>query len=83
MPTLITIVGPFKRDGYKITDADGVRLAELRTSLGVTTQELELAGDLLASAWTLRELLRHVLACSGSPSNCDDCKEAANLTSAK
>lgn len=76
---MTTIDGPFKRDGFKIVDANGLRLASMATSLRVTSEELERAGDLLAASWQLRELLCHVLTCSGSPADCESCRAASEL----
>lgn len=73
---MTTIDGPFKREGAKIVDANGLRLATMATSLRVTSEELDKAGDLLAASWELRELLRHTLTCSGSPTDCETCAAA-------
>lgn len=73
------INGPFKRKDLKIVDGEGRAIASVRVSNRVPTSAIEATGDLLASSWQLRELLRHVLTCSGSPSDCDSCKEAADL----
>ena len=78
--TLIDAVpGPFKRQDFKIVDGNGRKIATVATSVRVPTEIIEGVGDLLASSWDLRELLRHVLACSGSPTNCKHCKVASEL----
>lgn len=70
--------GRFRREGLKIINADGRTLARLNVSTQVPTSKLEAVGDLLASAWELRDLLKHVLICSGSPADCRTCRRAAN-----
>lgn len=70
--------GPFRREGFNIVDANNRVLAKVSVSNRIPTQTIEAVGDLLASSWGLRELLRHVLMCSGSPADCETCREADN-----
>lgn len=72
--------GPFRREGFKVIDINGRSLARISVSNRIPTREIENTGDLLAASWSLRELLRHVLTCSGSPSDCESCAEADTLS---
>lgn len=76
---MIAINGPFRRREYNIIDAGGRKLAVLAASARVPTEDVYRVGDLLAAAWDLRQLLRHVLTCSGSPDDCESCRAASEL----
>ena len=78
--TIDVAQGPFRREDFKIVNAHGRTLARLAVSTQIPTDMIHAIGDLLASSWSLRELLRHALSCSGSPADCGTCKEAANLS---
>lgn len=71
--------GPFVRDDFKIVDANGRKIATLCMSSRIPTASLESLGDLLASSWSLQGYLQHVLMCSGTPDDCEHCKQASEM----
>lgn len=70
------VPGPFRYGDFRVRDTRGRILASMHMSARVPTDALNNAGKLLAASWNLRQLLRHVLMCSGTPAECEACKEA-------
>lgn len=72
----VAVPGPFRYEAFKVRDARGRILASLHMSSRISTSAIDDIGKLFAASWDLRELLRHALSCSGTPIDCETCKEA-------